>query len=232
MRPQADLPLVIAHRGASGYALENSVAAFREAAGRGADGIELDVHAAADGSFFVHHDPAISGIGMIAETTTARLSTHRLPNGEPLPTLGVALAASAGLDVWVEVKGLDPRWDAALLTELGHGPTPERYAVHSFDHRIIARLGEREPAIRRGVLLSSYLIDPVAAVHAADADTLWMRADFIDLELVEALSQAGLAVIAWTVNGEAEVRRLAGLGLHAICGNYPDLIRTNIAHHA
>jgi glycerophosphoryl diester phosphodiesterase len=155
-----------------------------------------------------------------------------LPNGEPLPTLGDALAASAGLDVWVELKGLDPRWDAALLEVLGSGPTPNRYAVHSFDHRIIARLGELEPALRRGVLLSSYLVDPVAAVHAADADTLWMQADFIDFELVEAMALAGLAVIAWTVNGEAEVRRLAGLGVHAICGNYPDLIRTNIAHHA
>ena len=232
MNPAAAPPLVIAHRGASGYALENSIAAFREAAARGADGIELDVHATADGDFVVHHDPTISGVGPIADLAAARLSSHRLANGEPLPTLGDALAAAAGLDVWVEVKRLAPRWDEALLQTLGRGPTPARYAVHSFDHRIIARLGEHETTLRRGVLLTSYLVDPVAAVHAADADTLWMQADFIDRDLVETMAEVGLAVIAWTVNGEAEVRRLAALGVQGICGNYPDLIRENIARHA
>ncbi|MDH4132117.1 MAG: glycerophosphodiester phosphodiesterase [Gemmatimonadota bacterium] len=227
-----DSPLVIAHRGASGYALENSIAAFREAAARGADGIELDVHATVDGGFVVHHDPGIGGLGAIADVTAERLRSHRLSNGEPIPTLSDALAASAGLDVWVEVKRLDPRWDAALLEVLDGGPTPGRYAVHSFDHRIVSRLGERDPGRRRGVLLGAYLVDPVTAVHAADADTLWMQADLIDGDLVETMAQAGLAVIAWTVNSEVEVRRLTALGVHAICGNYPDLIRENLAPHA
>jgi glycerophosphoryl diester phosphodiesterase len=225
-------PMVIAHRGASGYALENSIAAFREAGARQADGIELDVHATADGEFLVHHDPAISGIGPIAELPAARFASHRLANGEPIPSLGSALAAAGGLDVWVEVKGLDPRWDRALLRTLGEGPTPDQYAVHSFDHRIIARLGEREPALRRGVLLTSYLVDAVAAVHAANADTLWMEAGLIDRDLVENVTTAGLTVIGWTVNRETEVHRLTELGVHGICGNYPDLIRENSRSHA
>ena len=225
-------PMVIAHRGASGYALENSIAAFREASARGADGVELDVHATADGKFLVHHDPAIGGIGPIAELPASRFAAHRLANGEPLPSLGEALSAASGLDVWVEVKGLEPRWDANLLAVLDGGPTPDRYAVHSFDHRIIARLGERQPALRRGVLLTSYLVDSVAAVHAADADALWMEASLIDSDLVESMTAAGVSVIAWTVNSESEIRRLTTLGVHGICGNYPDLIRENSRIHA
>ena len=54
-------PLVIAHRGASSIALENSLAAFRAAAGQGADGVELDVHATIDGEIVVHHDPSVLG---------------------------------------------------------------------------------------------------------------------------------------------------------------------------
>lgn len=225
MSTGAPPPMVIAHRGASGHALENSIAAFREAAARQADGIELDVHATADGELLVHHDPAIDGIGPIADLPAARFAAHRLANGEPLPSLGDALAAAAGLDVWVEVKGLAPRWDAALLRALAKGPTPDRYAVHSFDHRIIARLGEREPALGRGVLLTSYLVDAVAAVHAADADALWMEASLIDRDLMENMTAAGLTVIGWTVNRDTEVRRLTALGVHGICGNDPDLIR-------
>lgn len=225
-------PMVIAHRGASGYALENSIAAFREAAVRRADGIELDVHATSDGEFLVHHDPVISGIGPIAELPASRFAAHRLANGEALPRLGDALSAAGGLDVWVEVKALDPRWDDSLLRALGNGPAPDRYAVHSFDHRIIARLGGLQPELRRGVLLTSYLVDPVAAVHAADADALWMEASLLDGELVENMTAAGVIVIAWTVNRESEIRRLTALGVHGICGNYPDLIRDNSRIHA
>ena len=54
---------VIAHRGASADALENSLAAFRRAVALGADGIELDVHSTLDGAFVVHHDPVVPAVG-------------------------------------------------------------------------------------------------------------------------------------------------------------------------
>ncbi|MGH7590814.1 MAG: glycerophosphodiester phosphodiesterase, partial [Gemmatimonadales bacterium] len=58
-------PAVLAHRGASGYAYQNSLAAFRLAGEMGADGIELDIHATTDGALVVHHDPAVDGVGVI-----------------------------------------------------------------------------------------------------------------------------------------------------------------------
>jgi glycerophosphoryl diester phosphodiesterase len=219
-------PSVIAHRGASGHAYQNSPSAFAKCLALGADGVELDIHATADGTLLVHHDAAVAGVGLIADHPAVAFADARLPNGEPIPTLPQVLTAVRGLDVWVEVKTLPSTWDTELLRTLENGPTPTRYAVHAFDHRIIARLGERRPSLRRGILLASYLVDVGAALGAAGADTLWMETERIDDALVQALHEDGYAVIAWTANTEAEIRRLRGLGVDGICGNYPDQIRT------
>ncbi len=217
--------LAIAHRGASGHAHENSPSAFRRAVELGADGVELDIHATSDGVLLVHHDPEVPGIGAIATRPAAAFAAYRLPNGEAIPTLPEALDILRGLDVWVELKTLPAQRDDELLRLLDTGPTPERYAVHAFDHRIIARLGERRPELRRGILLASYLLDNLAVLRGAGADTLWMEAHLIDDTLVEDLHQSGFQLVAWTANEEPEIRRLAALGVDGICGNFPDRIR-------
>ena len=56
-------PLVLAHRGDSAHAPENTLASFDLALAAGADGVELDIHQARDGTFVVHHDPATRGGG-------------------------------------------------------------------------------------------------------------------------------------------------------------------------
>jgi len=221
-------PRVIAHRGASEQACENSIAAFRRAVELGADAVELDVHATADGALLVHHDPEVRGIGMIGELPAEAFAGHQLPNGEAIPTLAQALRTLEGLDVWVELKTLPAAGDVPLLTTLDGGPTPDRYAVHAFDHRIIARLGEQRPDLRRGVLLASYLLDTLSVVHGAGADTLWMETHLIDDELVRDLHDDGVQLIAWTANDEREIRRLIGLGVDGICGNSPERIRAAI----
>ena len=221
-------PCVIAHRGASGYEYENSMAACRRAIMLDADGVELDVHASRDGRLVVHHDPTLPGLGPISGLDLAAIRAARLPNGEPVPLLGDVLDLVGDGDVWVEVKALDPAWDLALLATLDHGPAPHRYAVHSFDHRLVARLGQIRPGLRRGVLLSAYLVDPVSAMRAVGATTLWQEWHFVDEELVRTVHAAGLAVVAWTVNELADLRRLAQLGVDGLCGNYPDRIRVAI----
>lgn len=219
------MPKVIAHRGASGHAFENSPAAFRQAVAMGADGVELDVHATADGALLVHHDPEVSGIGTIGELPHAAFADYRLPNGEPIPTLAEALRLLEGLEVWVEVKTLPEQFDDRLLAALDEGPMPRCYAVHGFDHRIVARLGERRPGLPRGLLLASYLLDPLPVLHGAGADTLWMETHLIDAALVSQLHDDALRIVAWTANDEREIRRLAELGVDGICGNFPERIQ-------
>jgi glycerophosphoryl diester phosphodiesterase len=216
---------VIAHRGASGYAFENSPAAFREAVARGVDGVELDVHATADGGIVVHHDPVLTGGRPLDSVTLAEATSTLLANGEPVPTLAEALELIGDRDVWVEVKALPPVFDARLLAILDAGPHPARYAVHSFDHRITARLRRLRPKMRLGALLGARVVDPVAVLRASGATTLWQDWTMIDPALVDAVHADGGRVIAWTVNDPAATAILAGMGVDGLCGNFPDRLQ-------
>lgn len=222
-------PSVIAHRGASGYEYENSRAAFRRAVGLDADGIELDIHATRDGVIVVHHDLQVPGNGVLSQLSLAELREVRLRNGETIPLLSEILELVGQRDVWIEVKHLPESADTALLETLARGPVPQRYAVHSFDHRIVRRLGEQHPELRRGILLSAYLNDPVAAMRSVGARDLWQEWHQIDQELVNVVHEAGGSVIAWTVNEVSDLQQLARLGVDGLCGNYPDRIRIALA---
>ena len=214
-------PLVIAHRGASSIALENSLAAFRAAAPQGADGVELDIHATADGELIVHHDETIGGTH-IAKSTGQAIAALRLTNGEPVPTLSQALAAIAPqLQVFIEVKTLDPRWDGRLFEVMDRGPNPSGYAVHGFDHRIIRRLSEQRSTLRCGVLSSSYPVRPLAALKDAGASVLWQERTVADEMLVRTLHDAGMSLFVWTVDEAADLARFVALGVDGICTNFP-----------
>jgi glycerophosphoryl diester phosphodiesterase len=220
---------VIAHRGASGYEYENSRAAFRRAVMLDADGVELDVHATRDGDIVVHHDPDLPGVGPIALLTSSEARQVRIRNGETLPLLQEVLDLVGDHDVWIEVKSLPCAHDPALLAVLDAGPAPHRYAVHSFDHRIVRRLGETRPSLPRGILLSAYLDDPVGALRAVGATTLWQEWKLVDEDLVDAVHAADCRLIAWTVNEVGDLEHLVRLGVDGLCGNYPDRIRVALA---
>ena len=218
-------PLVIAHRGASALEYENSLAAFRLAGRLGADGVELDIHATGDGALVVHHDDTIGGVH-IPTATAEVVRAQRLPNGEAPPLLEEALRAiDPRLRVYVEVKTLPPACDAHLIDVLDAGPHPTGYAVHAFDHRLLARLGALRPSLPRGVLSASYPIRPLIPLVDAGAVGFWMDRALVDGELAALLHIAGAQLIAWTVDDAAEMVRLAGLGVDALCTNRPDLGR-------
>lgn len=221
-------PAVLGHRGASAYAYQNSLAAFRRAREMGADGIELDIHATTDGVLVVHHDPVLDGVGVIAAHRFADVQRAVLPDGAPVPTLADALTAAQEMAVWIEVKTLPAEYDGRLLAAIAGGPHPERYGIHGFDHRIIARLGALAPALRRGVLSASRPIDPVAPVLAAGAEVLWQESTLTDQDLVAALHAAGKQVIAWTPNDPDELARLVAIGVDGLCSNYPDRARVAV----
>jgi glycerophosphoryl diester phosphodiesterase len=216
--------LVIAHRGASGYEHENSRAAFRAAKARGADAIELDIHADADGVLFVHHDEVVSGVH-ITHSTAAQVRALRLPNGESVPALEDALAViDPALQVFIEVKSLPPEFDDRLLAAVESGGEA-RFAVHAFDHRIVRRLGLARPDLTRGVLLASYPLRPLEALQDTGATVLWEEQSLIDAALVDELHGAGYRIYAWTVNDLDDMRRLLALRVDGLCTNVPDVGR-------
>ncbi|HXO86816.1 MAG TPA: glycerophosphodiester phosphodiesterase [Gemmatimonadales bacterium] len=217
-------PLVIAHRGASKVELENTLAAFRAAAGQGADGVELDVHATLDGEIVVLHDPSIMGLP-IAQARMRDLAALRLLNGEPLPTLAQALDVIGPLKAFVEVKVLDPRWDDRLLQTLDRGPNPSGYAVHSFAFHVVRRLREKRPTLPVGVLSEVTTRDPKQTLDDAKAQTLWQEHTTLNESLVEAVHGLGASVITWTVDNPSEMEQLVSWGVEGICTNHPERAR-------
>jgi glycerophosphoryl diester phosphodiesterase len=220
--------LAIAHRGASALEVENSLAAFRAAAALGADAVELDVHATADGQLVVHHDEMI-GRHHVAHCSLREVREHLLPDGEPVPTLAEALAAIVpAMIAFVEVKSLAPRWDAQLLAAIDGCPDPGRVRVHAFDHRIIRRLGILRPELPRGVLSASYPVHPMRMLEDADASALWQHAPLVDAALVEAVHAGGGVVYAWTVDDPGRMRELLAAGVDGLCSNHPDVARKEV----
>jgi glycerophosphoryl diester phosphodiesterase len=220
------LTLVIAHRGSSAEEVENSLAAFRRAVREGADAIELDTHATADGEMVVLHDAVVGG-QPIAAMPLGDVRRHLLPNGETIPTLSEALEAiGPGTIAFVEVKSLGANNEPRFLAALEAAPAPGNCHVHSFDHRIIDRLGKRLPRTRLGVLSCSYLVRPVTQLDDAGAGALWQEEWMIDRTLVEAVHWSDAKLYAWTVDNPSRLKALASLGVDGVCTNRPALARS------
>lgn len=218
-------PIAISHRGLHAVFPENSIPAFAAAVEAGADGIELDVHASADDVLFVHHDPVLDVGGSrvpFAKLDSADISRLTLDGEVGIPTLDDALSkiGSRAL-VFIEVKatGVENAVVRCLKRHIQHA---DRYAVHSFDHRVVKRLFELLPSVRTGILQVSYLVDSCSVMRKTGATDLWQHADFIDAKLVIDVHSCGGRIIAWTPDSEIRWRTLADLGVDGICTDRVD----------
>jgi glycerophosphoryl diester phosphodiesterase len=232
--PVARVPEIIAHRGASRDAYENTLAAFALALEQGADGIELDVHATADGVVVVHHDPVVHRrrggrveAVAIAALTIADLEECRLPSGDRIPTLAEVFALVGDRAVlYVEVKG---RGMAPLVAALLDAHPAVRSAVHAFDHRVPVAVRRMRPTTPIGLLSASYPLDVRRLLEGTGAAAFWQHVDHIDEAMVEAVHAEGARLIAWTVNETPRARELAAWGVDALCTDAPGAIRAALA---
>ena len=218
--------LIYAHRGVSVDHPENTLRAFRHALALGVDGIELDVHATADGIPVVIHDRDIrrttTGIGYVDEMPQARLRTFDAGAGERVPTLAEVLALvgdAARLDV--EIKGLGS--ERAVLEVLAKYPAVT-WAISSFDWntlRTVRRLDATAELWPLAERCGDDLI-AIAAELASPAVSLFTGA--YTTETAPKLRDAGLRVVVWTVNDPREARRVADLGAFALCTDDPQRI--------
>ena len=209
-------PLVLAHRGASRAAAENTPEAFQLALKLGDDGVELDTRRASRGDLVVYHDPELAGtpIRRIAEP--------------PLPALATALDASAGGLVNVELKtdgdhpaGVAAAFCGLLLRRGGR----DRVLASSFDPIALRTVRALRPNIPTALVIGidsdvgAALREAAIARHRA----LHPSAELVDRLLVEHARSLGLALHVWTVNDADEVARLARLGVDGVITDVPDL---------
>lgn len=218
---------IIAHRGASRDQLENSRAAFAAALDQQADGVELDVHRTKDGHVVVHHDFHVrdqaGGLLAIADLSMEELRRQPLANGETVPTLDEVLEMTRGRTIaYIEVKGAE--LEPELVACLDRHPSAT-VAVHSFDHRIAARVRKLRPGTAIGLLSASYPVDLGGFIGSVRPDAFWQQAILIDAALVRASESLGARVIAWTENDPEHARMLINAGVSALCTDTPRVLR-------
>jgi len=230
---------VIAHRGASGHAPENTMAAFRRAVEMGAQFIETDIHLTRDAQLVAIHDTTLerttNGSGQVKEFTLDELraldaGSWYAPEfaGERIPTLDeiVAFAREADVVFYLELKA-DAPWGAehALSAALQRAREPLRTAVLSFIAPALATLRKLDPTLMTGYLYDKPLPDVVQRAVNVGARQLAPRHDLVTPALVDEAHRADLQVITWTVNEPAEMRALSASGVNGIMTDYPDRLR-------
>lgn len=231
--------LIFGHRGASGYAPENTLEAFQLAVQQGADGVELDVHLTRDGELAVAHDERVDrvsdGVGRICDMTLKELkklrfnATHPEYEGAQMPTLREVyeLLKPAGLQINLEIKngvyaypGIEEKC-LALAAEMG---MEDRILYSSFNHYSMRRIKKLKPDALCGLLYDCCLINPWDYAKAIGVDAL--HPSFPELHLVpdecDKAHALGLQVNTWTVNDERYMRMCVDAGADIIITNYPD----------
>ena len=225
---------VIAHRGASGTAPENTLAAFVRAERLGAHMIELDVQLAADGAVVVLHDDSVDrttdGHGRLCAYTLAELRTFDAGGwfapefaGERIPTLDEVLAAVA-LPVNVELKrGGGAALGERALESVRAVRALERVVFSSFDHGALQRLRGLSSEAQIAVLWAGRGTGrPLGAARRVAARALHLRTTGATLRAVSAVRDAGLDVRVWTVNDPEEWRVFERRGASAVFTDFPE----------
>jgi glycerophosphoryl diester phosphodiesterase len=238
---------IIAHRGASFDAPENTLAALRLGWAQGADAVEFDVRLSRDGRLVLHHDETTgrtAGVDRaVAEQAFAELRTLDVGRwkgpafaGERIPTLAEALATvPAGKRAFIEVK-TGPDTIAEIGRVIGAtGLAPEQTVIISFSADVVAA-ARRELPDRPAYWVADVRPDRVdrprsvdeliAVAHSCRSDALDLSADpAIDPEFVRAANAAGLPVYVWTVNDLGLARQMIDGGVSGIATDRPGWLR-------
>jgi glycerophosphoryl diester phosphodiesterase len=228
--------LVIAHRGASGHAPENTMAAFRKAIALGASFIETDLQLSRDAHFVAIHD------GTVNRTTSGRGSVHDLTlaelrdldagswfgsefSGERIPTLEEILYFSKKNDVvfYLEMKP-SGSWggEHAVIAALRESGEIARAVVISFDPSMVLNLRKIEPTVMTGMLYDGQIEKPIEKAIEIGARQLVVRGDLVTPSLLEQARKKDMPIVCWTINQPAHMRLLVEAGVHGIMSDYPD----------
>jgi glycerophosphoryl diester phosphodiesterase len=233
--------MVIAHRGDSLHAPEQTIAAFRRAAALGADMIEADVRRTRDGRLVLLHDASVdrttNGGGPVAALTLDEVRVLDAGSwfspafaGERVPELGelFELAEQEKVALCLEAKAESPAQQATLARELAHEIEARgRLGVDvlaSFDHEALASARREVPGLRcapdrlpeRGPSDAGAL---VALASATGAEIVQHHHADLTAAVVAHVQRAGIDVWAWPVNTREEIERVLDFGVAGVMGD-------------
>jgi glycerophosphoryl diester phosphodiesterase len=248
---------IVAHRGASHDAPENTLAAFRLAWQQQADVVELDIRLTADGRIVCIHDAtALRTTGVDREVAKTALSelqqldAGRLKNarfaGERIPTLQAALATVPnGKRVFIEVKTGPEVLPSLAACVQNASLGAQQYAIISFNEAVVDEAKRALPGTKAFLLYSFKKTDGrwsstprelLARAKRLGADGLDVgygreSSEIVDRPFAEQFKAAGKELHVWTVDDADLARRAAGIGVNSITTNRPGWLRTQLGLH-
>ena len=232
--------LVTAHRGFSGDAPENTLAAFRKAMEVGSDMIELDVRFSKDGQIVVIHDDTLdrttNGRGKVSDYTLKELKQFDAGSwfgpqfsDERIPTFNEVLELAKGkIPVNIEIKDESPSrykiTDLAdrALQEVKKAGMAGQVIFSSFYPSSLERIKERDPRIWVALLYHRDWNSLGEVTGGSAFSVVNLRHSFLTQEKIGRIHQEGMKVNTYTVNSEEEMERFIRWGVDGIITNHPD----------
>jgi glycerophosphoryl diester phosphodiesterase len=234
---------VIAHRGASSYAPENTLAAFDLALRMGARHIELDVQATCDGHIVVIHDDTVDrttdGTGPVTSHTLDALraldaGARFAPAfaGERIPLFEEVLARYRGrTHIHVEIKGRTSGLSERTADLIRAHDMAREITITSFQKARLEETRAHAPEFPTGWLVRDVTDTVIAEARTMGLTQLCPKADAVTPELVDRLHAAGLVVRAWGVANEELMRRVVEAGADGTTVNFPDKLIAYLKSH-
>jgi glycerophosphoryl diester phosphodiesterase len=240
--PVGDSIEITAHRGSSGLAPENTMAAVEQAIVDGADWVEIDVQETADGIVVVHHDSDFRKIAgsrlRIWEATYEELRSLDIGSwfapefsGERLPTLeDVLLASKDRIRVNIELKhyGRARRLEEAVIEVVEKTGMESQIAIMSLKRESIQRARALRPEWTVGFLSAA----AIGNLTRIDADFLAVNSGLATRSLIRAAHRRGQEVHVWTINDPAAMSALIGRGVDNLITDFPAVARSVLAQRA
>lgn len=235
---------VVAHRGASGEAPENTMAAFRLAWERGADAVEGDFWMTADGEVVCIHDgntKKVAGVELdVRKSTLAELQALDVGSwkgakwsGERVPVLADVLASVPdGKKILIEIKDseriVEKVWEAVKGSSLAR----DQVRVISFSEKVVASSKKTMPKVKAFWLVDRKKVEKMGVARvverakALEADGLDVQAGEVpDGQLMAAAREAGLEFHVWTVNEPERAKAFAEAGVDSVTTDWPGKVR-------
>lgn len=232
---------IIAHRGASGYAPENTKASILEGLKRGCDGFEVDVQLTKDNKVVVFHDWSLErtsdGNGFLKDQTLAELKNLDIGSWFSkefkeekvliLEELLNIIPEEKLLNIEIKVRHGEVNQIEEKVVEIleKNSRINSNVIISSFDHRIIKRIKEIKPEIQVGLLITAGLLDIKNYISNFDLYSVHCGGEFISKINVEELKKNNIKTYAWTVNTSEEAKTLNSFGVDGIITNYPDIFK-------
>lgn len=224
--------LKIGHRGARGYAAENTLSSFEKAIDLKVDGIELDVHLSADDELMVIHDETIdrttNGKGLVNSFTRAELENFSIEGKEKTPTLSAVFdLVDRRCFINIELKSFETAAKVVALIEKYIREKHWKYTdfiVSSFNWDALEEVNFVNPEIPIAVLTETDLDKALAFAKIIQAKAINPDFQLLNIENTKKLQENGFEVYPWTVNETADIKKMQSFNVNGIISDFPDKI--------